>query len=186
MITINRWLAVTQLCRLTADCFLFNTTHALGHFVRPIDNNKWRFDLQQELFVSLNLLLAAKQLICIFLFFFSVNPCTIFNDPCRPCLSYLQIYSCLHLSVYECICIKIYTKFAKLGHKNVICDRIRLRLYICLRWMELTAWQSAIFSEFDVCSGKTSDSKLLGPVVRRPISANPGLDFNLGFFIPLL
>ena len=25
-----------------------------------------------------------------------------------------------------------------------------------------------------------------GPVVRRPISANPGLDFNLGFFIPLL
>ena len=26
----------------------------------------------------------------------------------------------------------------------------------------------------------------LGPVVRRPISANPGLDFNLGFFIPLL
>ena len=24
------------------------------------------------------------------------------------------------------------------------------------------------------------------PVVRRPISANPGLDFNLGFFIPLL
>ena len=65
--------------------------------------------------------------------FFSVNPCTIFNDPCRPCLSYLQIYSCLHLSVYECICIKIYTKFAKLGHKNVICDRIRLRLHICLR-----------------------------------------------------
>ena len=75
--------------------------------------------------MSLNLLLAAKQLICIFLFFFSVNPCTIFNDPCRPCLSYLQIYSCLHLSVYECICIKINTKFAKLGHKNVICDRIR-------------------------------------------------------------
>ena len=27
---------------------------------------------------------------------------------------------------------------------------------------------------------------ILGPVVRRPISANPGLDFNLGFFIPLL
>ena len=25
-----------------------------------------------------------------------------------------------------------------------------------------------------------------GPVVRRPISANPGLNFNLGFFIPLL
>ena len=29
-------------------------------------------------------------------------------------------------------------------------------------------------------------SILLGPVVRRPISANPGLNFNLGFFIPLL
>ena len=27
---------------------------------------------------------------------------------------------------------------------------------------------------------------LLGPVVRRPISANPGLNFNLRFFIPLL
>ena len=27
---------------------------------------------------------------------------------------------------------------------------------------------------------------LLGPVVQRPISANPGLNFNLGFFIPLL
>ena len=26
----------------------------------------------------------------------------------------------------------------------------------------------------------------LGPVVRRPISANPGLNFNLRFFIPLL
>ena len=25
-----------------------------------------------------------------------------------------------------------------------------------------------------------------GPVVRRPISANPGLNFNLHFFIPLL
>ena len=25
----------------------------------------------------------------------------------------------------------------------------------------------------------------LGPVVRRPISANPGLNFNLNFFIPL-
>ena len=74
-----------------------------------------------------------------------MNPCTIFNDPCRPCLSYLQIYSCLHLSVYECICIKIYTKFAKLGHKNVICDRIRLRLYISLRWMELTAWHQPFF-----------------------------------------
>ena len=74
-----------------------------------------------------------------------MNPCTIFNDPCRPCLSYLQIYSYLHLSVYECICIKIYTKFAKLGHKNVICDRIRLRLYISLRWMELTAWHQPFF-----------------------------------------
>ena len=27
---------------------------------------------------------------------------------------------------------------------------------------------------------------ILGPVVRRPISANPGLNFNLSFFIPLL
>ena len=26
----------------------------------------------------------------------------------------------------------------------------------------------------------------LGPVVQRPISANPGLNFNLGFLIPLL
>ena len=28
--------------------------------------------------------------------------------------------------------------------------------------------------------------KQQGPVVRRPISANPGLNFNLGFLIPLL
>ena len=27
---------------------------------------------------------------------------------------------------------------------------------------------------------------VLGPVVRRPISANPGLNFSLGLFIPLL
>ena len=34
----------------------------------------------------------------------------------------------------------------------------------------------------------TLDSKAenQGPVVRRPISANPGLNFNLRFFIPLL
>ena len=30
------------------------------------------------------------------------------------------------------------------------------------------------------------DHELLGPVVRRPISTNPGLNFNLRFFIPLL
>ena len=29
------------------------------------------------------------------------------------------------------------------------------------------------------------EPEIQGPTVRRPISANPGLSFNLGFFIPL-
>ena len=33
---------------------------------------------------------------------------------------------------------------------------------------------------------KTKINQDLGPVVRRPISTNPGLNFNLGFLIPLL
>ena len=32
----------------------------------------------------------------------------------------------------------------------------------------------------------TQDNRNQGPVVQRPISANPGLNFNLGFLIPLL
>ena len=34
--------------------------------------------------------------------------------------------------------------------------------------------------------GTNAKDRAQDPVVRRPISANPGLDFNLSFFIPLL